>query len=119
MDQKVISPVEVPDPLTLVKSADGTCIALMFFWQSEETDCRSVALEAGFSLQSESLGDKTPEDAALLERYLNGEAVLDDWTPVGPDGSTLVGKWDTEDGPVAYFATPIKNSKATEVEEKR
>jgi len=39
----------------------------------------------------------------LLDRYDDADDLLDAWQPTPPEGAVIAAKWDTEDGPVAFY----------------
>lgn len=113
----IIQSKDMPAPDQLVRYEDGTIAPAMFHYSTEGCDPNAIAQEAGFEIGYTSLeNDENGEDAwDAYERITEAapdapaiEEVFDMWTPTPPDGGwKLVGKHDTEDGPMAVFVRPI------------
>jgi hypothetical protein len=67
----------------------------------------AFGFESEMVLMEDDLDREDPFSVAYFE---GGEADITDWNPSAPqgDGWKLVGKWDSEDGPVALFVRPIQ-----------
>lgn len=100
---KTMKPEDLPPPETLIEYKSGQLSALMFHYALEHHLVTEIASEHGFDLKGRVLDED--DDADLYRRYIDdGDDVVGDWNPTPPDGWLLVGKWDTEDGPIAWFA---------------
>lgn len=91
---------KAPKADLLIELPDGVLCALMFHFACEHHDIGDIAREQGFELV------KIIADDEWQEKYENADNIgdfLPFWMPQGPDGFRLAGKWDTEDGPVAWF----------------
>ncbi len=98
----------MPKPTDLIDTADGGCIAAMFFYIEEDTPlvtAQYIAVGHGFDVAYVELTEA--RDPELAERYEDGENILSDWSPASPvPGCLFAGKWDTENGPVSIWLRP-------------
>ena len=103
---RIIRNEDMPDPDTLVMYGCGMCGAAMFHYccnEDDGTDPEDIARENGFDIQFHRL----PDDHPLMPDYEEGASdVVERWEPDVPEGWTLGGKHDTEDGPTAFYIKP-------------
>lgn len=67
---------------------------------------REFCLQNGFDAICIELEDSDQEDA-VKQYFEDGDPdAMKVWNPTAPDGWGLIAKFDTEDGPVAWFVRP-------------
>lgn len=107
MGEKMIQPSDLPPPDTIIDYGDGQFGPLMLHYAIEGQDIRQIMSDAGFdsvflSMEHDLGGD---DDHPLIKSYFDDGAsdVCVHWQPKTVEGWKLVGKHDTEDGPIAIF----------------
>lgn len=93
---------QMPAPDTMVRCADGSVCAAMFYYAAADQRLDRIADECGFDCKIWGMG----EDDPLFEAYSEGDgSVVARWDPGQPFGSdwTLALTDDTENGPQALY----------------
>lgn len=96
---------KLPAPDDIAYYPDGSFLPMMFHFAVDTCKPSDIANEHGFEIRMRSMVDVLPDDDPLVVAYTDGDgAVVRRWLPpsIG-DGFKLVGKSDTEDGPVAIY----------------
>lgn len=105
---------DMPAPDLIVRYDDGTFAPAMFHYLHEGVDIRAIAREHNFELKHAFMEDVLDEDDPLALRYEadSGDAsIIRDWSPPEFEGWRIVGKYESEDGPIAIYLCPVaKNS---------
>lgn len=102
---------QLPEPHTLIATADGGCTCLMFYFLPENASFEEVCNEHGYDYRYLHLNNDSDAPEELSERYEDGDSdVVRDWIPAIPEGWMLAGKGDSEDGPVAVFVRRTSGS---------
>lgn len=112
-----------PAPNRMISTPDGGCVMEMIRHLDEGADgydLRMVAVAHGFEAASSYFRDIN-DNEDLSDRYEDGdETVVGDWHPLAPaDGYILAAKFDTEDGPVAWFIRPLMMEPTPEAARRR
>lgn len=111
---KTILESEMPAPETMVRRADGSEIAAMFYFAAAEQNLGDIAGEQGFECRSYMMEEDFDEDHPLIVRHFEGDqTALNEWTPTSPDGWQFAAKLDTEDGGCALFIRRMAEAKAS------
>lgn len=72
----------------------------------DSLDVKIVAIAQDYEPKLISFDDDAEEE--LGDRYSNGDNVIPDWDPTPPAaGFILAAKFDSEEGPIAWFVRPI------------
>lgn len=107
-DVNPADPGRMPVPDLIIGTAEGGFVPAMLFYAPEGTDAKLVARENGFDSYFMDMEDTLPVEDPLHAEYFDKggstEEILPRWTPPAPEpGYALVGKWDTENGPTAFY----------------
>lgn len=100
---------KLPAPDDLVLYPDMSFEPVMFHYSAETCKPHDIAKAHGFELAVDTMESQLSDDDPLYIDYFEngcGDA-LRKWTPEAKDGWKLVGKSDTEDGPVAFYIRKI------------
>ena len=101
---KMLKPEELPAPDTVIDYGDGTFGPLMFHYATEADRLNFIAREQGFDYKWVEFGDVVPDYDELAVEYANGaDDIISRWIPPVIEGWQLVGKNDSEYGPVAHY----------------
>lgn len=101
---------QIPAADTLVEYQDGSVMPLMFHFATESEDLTAVLDEQGF--EHFTLPLEQDEAASAIWQQIedditvDSDVILRQWTPPAVEGWRLVGKRDTEDGPIAWYIRP-------------
>lgn len=96
---------KLPPPDALVYYPDGSFLPMMLHFAAESCIAADIAREHGFELRTVNMLDAMPDDDPLCVAYADGcGEAMKRWMPPYLDGWSLVGKYDTEDGPAALYA---------------
>lgn len=94
----------VPAPDAIVCYPDWSFMPVMFHYAAETDKPQDIARHHGFDLHVAEMGGQLPDDDPRVVAYENGSGdAMRLWLPSAIDGWKLVGKSDTEDGPVAFY----------------
>jgi hypothetical protein len=101
----MLKPKDLPAPDTLIEYPDGAFGPLMFHFSTEGDSAKAIAADQGFDYSWVEMGDVLSDDDTLsIEYFAEGKPdVVGRWTPPEREGWTLVGKNDSENGPVAHY----------------
>ena len=101
--------VDDPEADAIVCYHDHTFLPLMFHFAGECCNFRQIAEQNGFMLKVVAMADALDaENPLVIEYYESGSVeVVGKWQPSKLTGWDLVGKDNTEDGPVAYYIRPL------------
>jgi hypothetical protein len=105
-----ILPAAVPAPETPIAYEDGTFGPLMFHFATEGCNAKNIALENGFEFSWILMLDAEAEDTPCVLAYDAGDMpkTVALWSPSVPDGWTICGVTDSEDGPCALLLRRIE-----------
>jgi hypothetical protein len=100
-----IHPAAVPAPETPIAYEDGTFGPLMFHFATEGCDTAEIAAINGFELSWILMLNHEDDDAPCVLAYYAGDMpkTVELWNPSVPDGWTICGVTDSEDGPCAFL----------------
>lgn len=95
----------IPPPDAIVRYPDGSFGPIMFHYASEGCTAKDIARENGFDCRCLEMQDDLADDDPLYIDYFEKGAsdVVRRWKPPEIEGWRLVGKHDSEDGPVAFY----------------
>lgn len=100
----MLKPEELPAPDTLIDYGNGTFGPLMFHFATEDDKPSFIANNQGFDHMHIEMFDVMDDDDPLVIEYGEGSPnVIGKWTPPERDGWTLIGRNDSENGPVAHY----------------
>lgn len=105
-----LQPSDLPPGDTVIDYGGGMMGPLMLHWSTEGDDVVHQMKEAGFDcLFLDMADDLDPDHQLCVDHFEYGASdTLTKWTPSDQgDGWKLVGKNDSEDGPVALFVRPL------------
>jgi hypothetical protein len=108
----------VPAPDTIVVSGDGTFGPMMFHYATEGCNPTHIAGENGFDIRWIAMEDVEPENAPCALAYQDGETAIaiDLWNPEIPNGWTLSGVVESEEGLAAILLRKRDKEAAPEPE---
>jgi hypothetical protein len=108
------SPISALDATTLITTANDEKVAAALYWMDEDNhtaDIGMVAAAHGLSIRCLYMSDDPNASEELFTRHDSGENVLADWLPTLPTPDhKLAAKFDTEDGPIAWFIAPLSRT---------
>lgn len=98
---------EVPSPDAIVKYENGEFGPIMFHYAAETASMVDTAEANGFHLKIVEMQTMLDDDHPFCLEYLDGShEVVAKWEPSPIDEWRLVGKCDSEDGPLAIYIKP-------------
>jgi hypothetical protein len=105
-----LTPDQMPPPSAVVDLGNGAFVPAMFWYLADATwgDLKRAAAAHDLYLSRRLMQDELDDDHPVARHYIDGNADLAPWQPEppGPD-FLLLGKWDTEEGPLAIWARPL------------
>lgn len=103
-----------PAPDAIVRYKTGEFGPIMFHYLSEVCDWRAVAHDNGFDMRWLDMDGAINVDRAAYEAYESSDLAraIELWTPEPPQGWTLSGAFDGEDGLGVLFLRKIEANPA-------
>lgn len=105
-----MTPSDLPPPDTIVEYPNDEFGPLMFHYATENCARGYIAKEQGYDCMFLHMDHDLSLDDPIYSAYFDegSDKAVGKWQPTKPgDGWKLVGKCDTDDGPVATFIRAI------------
>lgn len=95
---------QMPAPDAIVHyPKTGEFLPAMLFYASEGCNPKHIAMANGFDVRFVKASDIIGEDDPLAKALEDCQDIIARWEPPSIDGWKLVGKTNSEDGPVAMY----------------
>ena len=111
-DKTRIPAAQMPPPDAVVEYGNGWIGPAMLHYATDDGDPVAIARDAGFDCLFLSMEEDLGPEYPYVVAYLDGcDHLLAAWEPSEQgDGWRLVGKGDSEEGPIAMFVRPIEEA---------
>jgi hypothetical protein len=106
-----LAPGQMPPPAAIVDLPKGAFVPAMFWYRGEAStwgDLKRIAATHDLYLRRSLMQDELDDDHPTARHYIDGDSDLTPWQPAPPGPEfLLLGKLDTEEGPLAIWARPL------------